>query len=129
MNTSFWEDSIDDRPTVLVQRTLRSGQNINYDGNVVVVGDVNPGAEIIASGHVLVLGSLRGLVHAGATGDEKASVTALFLNPTQLRIASHITRPPDNTAQLPAEDRAEIARIRHNEVVIEKYQSSQGILD
>lgn len=125
---NIWEDSIDDRPTVLIQRTLRSGQTVNYDGNVVVLGDANPGSEIIASGHVLIMGSARGLVHAGAMGDEKATVTALSLSPIQLRIASHITRPPDGR-QLDYEDVAEIARIKNNEVVIEKYQSLHGIMD
>ncbi len=120
-NKTFWEESVSDRPTIMVQRTLRSGQNLNYDGNVVVLGDVNPGAEIIASGHVLVMGALRGVVHAGATGDESATVTALVLNPTQLRICSHITRPPDGSQEEVA-SRPETARIRDQEVVIEAYQ-------
>ncbi len=118
---NFWNESMSKRPTVLIQRTLRSGQNLHYDGNVVIMGDVNPGAEIVASGHILVMGSLRGLVHAGATGEETATVTALYLAPTQLRIASHITRPPDgNDAEqlkLP-----ETARIKNDAVIIEEYQ-------
>jgi len=117
----LWEDKLSKKPTIMVQRTLRSGQNLNYDGNVVIMGDVNPGAEVVASGHVLVMGALRGLVHAGATGEEEATVTALFLAPTQLRIAAHITRPPDGNgleqAKLP-----ETARIKNDAVVIEEYQ-------
>jgi len=116
----LWEDSLSKKPTIMVQRTLRSGQNLHYDGNVVIIGDVNPGAEVVASGHVLVMGSLRGLVHAGATGEEEATVTALVLSPTQLRIAAHITRPPDGSesdaAKLP-----EVARIRNDVVIIEEY--------
>lgn len=116
-----WPASISNRPTMLYEKSLRSGQNIDFDGNVVVLGDVNPGAEIIASGHILVMGSLRGLVHAGATGEEGATVTALQFAPTQLRIASHITRPPDGARD--EQKSAETARIRNDEVVIEDYQS------
>jgi septum site-determining protein MinC len=79
---------------VLVRRTLRSGQTVRYTGHVVVVGDVNPGAEIIAGGDVVVWGRLRGTVHAGAGGDDDAVVCALVLAPTQLRIGSHIARSP-----------------------------------
>lgn len=106
--------------TMLVQRTLRSGQAIEFDGNIVVLGDVNPGAELIATGHIIVMGALRGVVHAGAMGDESASVTAFLLEPTQLRIATHITRPPDGgnkTAVL----EPEVARIKDGVVIIEKY--------
>jgi len=117
----LWEDTLSKKPTIMVQRTLRSGQNLHYDGNVVIMGDVNPGAEIVASGHVLVMGSLRGLVHAGATGEEEATVTALCLVPTQLRIAAHITRPPDGDdtdfVKLPG-----VARIKNDAVIIEEYQ-------
>jgi septum site-determining protein MinC len=79
---------------VLVRRTLRSGQTVRYTGHVVVVGDVNPGAEIIAGGDVVVWGRLRGTVHAGAGGDDDAVVCALMLAPTQLRIGGHIARSP-----------------------------------
>ena len=80
--------------TVLVRRTLRSGQTVRHRGHVVVIGDVNPGAEIIAGGDVVVWGRLRGTVHAGAGGDDEAVVCALALAPTQLRIGGHIARSP-----------------------------------
>ena len=81
--------------TLLLCRNLRSGQKICSDGNVVILGDINPGAEVVAGGNILVMGSLRGIAHAGAGGDETAVVAAYRLNPTQIRIANHITRPPD----------------------------------
>ncbi|MCL2678137.1 MAG: septum site-determining protein MinC [Clostridiales bacterium] len=109
--------------TMLVQRTMRSGQNVNFDGNVVVLGDVNPGAEVIASGHVLVMGALRGVVHAGAGGFDGATITALELSPTQLRIASHITRPPDGEEAGEGLLAPETARIKDGSVIIEKYQA------
>lgn len=110
--------------TALVRRTLRSGQRVRSRGNVVVLGDVNPGAEIIADGHVVVLGALRGVVHAGARGDCGATVTALSLLPTQIRIASYITRPPDGQP-LPEAYAPEVAFLREGEVVIEKYVVSK----
>lgn len=122
MSKEKWQEDVSNLPTLLIKRTLRSGQNINYDGNVVVLGDVNPGAEIICSGHILIMGVLRGLVHAGATGDDTATVTALSLNPTQLRISSHITRPPDGGGSINA-FLPETARIINNAVIIEKFTS------
>jgi septum site-determining protein MinC len=92
----YAEDSFIAGTGILVQRTLRSGQSVHHAGHVVVIGDVNPGSEIIAGGDVIVWGSLRGTVHAGAAGDEARSVCALDLSPTQLRIGNHIARPPDN---------------------------------
>ena len=115
-----FDNSLVDENTILVQRTLRSGQSVRYNGNVVILGDVNPGAEVTATGNVIVMGALRGVVHAGAKGDETAVVLALRLSPTQLRIANHITRPPDNEdveVVLP-----EIARIQNGVVTIATFQ-------
>lgn len=109
------------RDTTTIWRSMRSGQRVRFDGNVLVLGDVNPGAEIIANGSVVVMGALRGVVHAGAGGDGDAAVVALTLLPTQIRIASCITRPPDGT-NIPDSYRPEIARLRDGEVVIEKYE-------
>jgi len=105
--------------TLMVRRNLRSGQTIFHEGTVIIFGDVNPGAEIIALGHILVLGNLRGIAHAGARGDTRAVVFASRLLPTQLRIADFITRAPDGEILVPSEP--EIARIKNGMVVIEKY--------
>ncbi|MFW6256605.1 MAG: septum site-determining protein MinC [Bacillota bacterium] len=83
------------RDTVLVKGTIRSGQKVKYPTNIVIMGDVNPGSEIIAAGDIIVVGKLRGVVHAGAGGFKDAEVVALLLDPTQLRIADIISRPPD----------------------------------
>jgi septum site-determining protein MinC len=79
---------------VLIRRTLRSGFSLQHKGHVVVIGDANPGSEIIAGGDVVVWGRLLGMVHAGAEGNEQAVVCALDLSPTQLRIADHIAIAP-----------------------------------
>ena len=79
---------------LILRETIRSGRSIYHEGHVVVIGDVNPGAEIIAGGDVVVWGKLRGLVHAGALGDRSAVICALELIPTQLRIADQIAISP-----------------------------------
>ena len=81
--------------------TLRSGQNLQSNGHLVVLGDVNPGAEIEAVGNVVVLGALKGIVHAGAEGDRDACVCALSMAPTQIRIGDIITRSPDGVVASP----------------------------
>ena len=77
--------------TLLVRRTIRSGQRLHYDGNVVVMGDVNPGAEIVCSGDILVLGALRGVAHAGAEGKTDAIVFAFRLNHAAAYCPSDLT--------------------------------------
>jgi septum formation inhibitor MinC len=76
--------------TLYHRGTLRGGQALHNLGNLVVVGDVNPGAELVASGDIVVFGALRGVAHSGAQGDRAARVIALELAPTQLRIATLI---------------------------------------
>ncbi len=83
-------------PTLYIQRTLRSGQSISSDGNIVIIGDVNPGSEIIAKGDITVWGVLGGIAHAGATGNQYAKIRALKMNAIQLRIADTFARRPDN---------------------------------
>jgi len=104
--------------TTLIYRSLRSGQKYRSDGNMVVLGDINPGAEVIAGGNILVMGALKGIAHAGAYGDESAVIAAYRLNPIQLRIANHITRPPDGENIVV--NTPELAKIRAGKVVIEK---------
>lgn len=89
--------AVNNGDTLIVKKTLRSGQRVSYKGNVVIIGDVNPGAEVVASGDIVVLGHLRGVVHAGAMGNTEAEVYALSLQPTQLRIAHCIARSPDGS--------------------------------
>ncbi|HEY8418265.1 MAG TPA: septum site-determining protein MinC [Limnochordales bacterium] len=111
-------DSIGE-PCLLVRRTLRSGQRLEYDGSVVILGDVNPGAVVVCTGHVVVMGALRGVVHAGARGDTDARVIALRLEPTQLRIAHYISRPPDD--QVPSPNGPEVALVQDERIQIEAY--------
>lgn len=83
-------------PTLYIQRTLRSGQSITSDGNIVIIGDANPGSEIIAKGDITVWGILGGIAHAGSAGNQYAKIRALKMNAIQLRIADTFARRPDN---------------------------------
>lgn len=87
-------------PTLYIRRTIRSGQSISSDGNIIVIGDVNPGAEIIAKGDITVWGILGGIAHAGSDGNNYARIRALKLNPVQIRIGEVFARRPD-TINLP----------------------------
>lgn len=112
-----------ERETLLVRRTLRSGQRVRFPGNVVVLGDVNPGAEIVAGGDVVVMGWLRGVAHAGAGGDPDAAICAFRLAPSQLRIAGLVARAPDG--RRPPPDRPEVARVEEGMVTVAPYQSGR----
>lgn len=116
------ETAVAERPTqggLILKETLRSGRSIYHEGHVVIIGDVNPGAEIVASGDVIVWGRLRGLVHAGALGDETAVICALELIPTQLRIADQIAISPDEKRGRAIPEQA---AIRNGQIVAEMWQ-------
>ena len=85
----------EDLPTLYIRKTIRSGQSIASDGNIIIIGDVNPGAEIIAKGDVTVWGILSGIAHAGSDGNNYARIRALKLNPVQIRIGEIFARRPD----------------------------------
>ena len=74
---------------------LRSGQVLNFETSIVIIGDVNVGAQVTSTGNVIILGSLNGNVFAGASGNENAFVVALDMNPVQIRIGDTIARAPD----------------------------------
>jgi septum site-determining protein MinC len=74
---------------------VRSGQTLHVDEDVLLIGDVNPGGTITSNGSIIILGSLRGIAHAGQSGNAQAIIIASHLRPTQLRIAGVISRPPD----------------------------------
>jgi septum site-determining protein MinC len=108
--------------TLLYKGTLRSGQNIDYEGNVVVVGDLNPGAEVRATGDIVVTGTLRGLAHAGAGGGQ-GSVVAFRFEPTQIRIGDVIGRPPEGDAR--SSQKPEVARLKDGMILIEPLEGTR----
>lgn len=103
---------------VFVHRTLRSGFKIEHHGHVMVLGDVNPGAEVIAGGSVIVWGRLRGSVHAGAEGNDSAVVCALEMAPTQLRIADQVASFPQRRGK----SEPEMARIASGRILSESWK-------
>ncbi len=111
-------DADPDRGTdgALLKRRVRSGQLIRHPGHVVVVGDVNPGAQIVAGGDIIVWGRLQGTVHAGAFGDPTAVVCALEMTPTLIRIADVTVRNHRG--------KAEQAHIKEQEITFTKWDKS-----
>lgn len=103
-----------------IRRTLRSGQTVEHPGTVIVVGDVNPGAKIVAGRNVIIWGRLRGTVHAGAIIAEDAFVCALELSPMQLIIGTIISRAPADGVQ--GEIIPEMAFVQDGQIVAEAWQ-------
>jgi len=98
--------------TKFVLNSLRSGQREEYQGSIVICGDVNFGAEIIAGGNIMVLGALRGLAHAGANGNVSAFISANFIDVTQIRIANLVREVGEKI------DKCPICKIEKNEIII-----------
>ena len=94
IDKSFTKE-IEETKAKIYDGSLRSGIKIEYDGTVVVLGDINAGSEVIAGENVIALGTIRGLAHAGATGNRAAIIVANEILAPQLRIADIITRQPD----------------------------------
>jgi septum site-determining protein MinC len=111
-------DLRDASDTLFLRRTVRSGQAIHHPSSVVVLGDVNAGAEIVAGKDIIVWGVLRGMVHAGYPDNEGAMVCSLLLAPVQLRIAHLLSRPPEG---LEVQPRPEVATIRSGQIVVESW--------
>lgn len=101
-----------DNSALVIRNTCRSGMRVVSDTDCVVLGDVNPGAEVIAVGDVIIFGNLRGVAHAGADGDRSARIWALSIEPSQIRIADIVAVPPRGGKPTPK--RFEIAEIQDN---------------
>lgn len=107
---------------ISVARIIRSGQVLEVPGDLLLLGDVNPGGEVVAGGNIFILGALKGIAHAGATGNAEAVISASVMMPTQLRIANIISRAPDiTTEELNRE--TECAYINEeNQIIIDRIQ-------
>ncbi|ACD53179.1 septum site-determining protein MinC [Clostridium botulinum] len=110
--------------TKFIRRTVRSGQCLNYPGNIVIIGDVNSGAEVHAGGNIIVLGSLKGSVNAGNTGNKKSIIAAFLLEPEILKIADVITISPDG---LEKPKYPEIAKVKDGTIIVEPYLANKYI--
>ena len=98
--------------------SVRSGQVVKYPGSIVILGDVNPGGEVMAEGNVNIIGSLKGLVHAGCTGNKDCFVSAFVLEPTQLRIGEIISYIPKETIKTKEKSRPSFAYVDNGKIYI-----------
>lgn len=97
-NVILKEDAIkwkEENEVRIIARTIRSGQEVSITGDLLLVGDVNPGGTVKATGNIFILGSLQGIAHAGYNGNLQAVIMASYMNPVQLRIANLYSRSPD----------------------------------
>lgn len=115
------DTTLEGENSVFIQRTLRSGFKILSHGHVTVLGDVNPGAEVVAGGNVVVWGRVRGSIVAGADGNDQAVVCAMVLEPTQLRIANLVANLPFK--KIPAQPVS--AAIRNGIILVEPWKSKE----
>lgn len=110
--------------TRFIRKTVRGGQCINYPGNIVIIGDVNSGAEVSAAGNVIVLGTLKGKVSAGTNGNTKAVIAAFSLQPELLKIAKCMAMSPDDTGK---PKYPELAKIKDGVIIVEPYLPNKYI--
>lgn len=113
----------DGLPTALVERTIRSGQELAVEGHLVLLGNVHRGAAVRAGGSIFILGTLRGVAHAGYPEDEGAVVLAWRMQPSQIRIAGAVARAPGKAEERPY---PEVARLHGGRIVIEPYGTPPG---
>lgn len=110
--------------TKFLRKTVRGGQCIHFPGNIVIIGDINSGAEVYAGGNIIVLGSIKGNVFAGDNGNKKAIIAAFSLEPEILKIDDIITISPDDY-QKPKYP--EVARIKDGSIIVEPYLTNKYI--
>lgn len=109
---------------VVVMKDMKPGSQINSKGNTVVMGNISSGARVVAGGNVIVMGSVTGFIHAGAMGNENAYVVANYLNPKVLQIADNMAEAPDDDSfEDEKEISPEIAFVSKGRIVIESYLS------
>lgn len=112
-----YEKNTDVSETKFYRGSLRSGQKIETEGSVVIIGDVNAGAEVIAGENIIVVGILRGLAHAGAKGNAKAVIASSVIESTQLRIANLVKEMEKD--YVPEDKRFNYAYVKDNAIVLE----------
>ena len=101
-------------PTKVIKKTIRSGQAVVHDGDVIVMGNLNSGGEIISAGNVMILGEAKGVIRAGVKGAEDSIIYAILMNPELIQIANHV-------AHLSKMSKSAVAHVRGGKVVFENY--------
>ena len=108
---------------LIINRSLRAGQRVEHRGDILILGDVNKDAEVLAGGNIIVLGKLRGIAKAGLIGDESAVIIALIMEPQMLQISRKKAIPGDNEGVSPGYP--EIAKIEKGEIVLEAIEGAE----
>ncbi len=98
---------------------LRSGQSLDTENSIIILGDINPGASVVSNGNIIVLGAIKGTAFAGAMGNKNAFIFALEMNPMQVRIADTIARAPDKPDKSQAASQPRIAFLENDTIYIE----------
>ncbi|MCR6514198.1 septum site-determining protein MinC [Clostridium sp. LY3-2] len=109
--------------TKFIRKTVRGGQCISYDGNIVIIGDINSGSEVTAAGNIIVLGSVKGSVSAGISGNSKAIIAAFSLQPEVLKIGDKMALSPDSEKPM----YPEVAKIKNGMIIVEPYLPNKYI--
>ena len=110
--------------TKFIRKTVRGGQCVDFQGNIVIVGDVNSGAEVYAGGNIIVLGSIKGNVYAGVGGNRKAIIAAFALQPEILKIGDIITISPDDFEK---PKYPEVAKVKDDAIIVDPYLTNKYI--
>ncbi len=111
---------------VIIMKDMKSGSQVNSTSNVVVMGNVDPGAKVVANGNIIVMGQVKGFIHAGADGNENAYVVASDFKPKVLKIANNFAEAPeDDSYEEEKQSGPEIAFISDGRMVVESYLSKQ----
>ena len=115
---------VNEGKTKFIRKTVRGGECIDYSGNIIIIGDINSGAEVYAAGNVIVLGRIKGKVSAGTNGNAKAVIAAFLLQPEMLKIASVIAMSPDDIEK---PRYPELAKIKNGSIIVEPYLPNKYI--
>ena len=110
--------------TKFIKKTIRSGQSVDYPGNIIIIGDINNGAEVSAGGNIIVLGSIKGHVKAGTGGNKKSIIAAFSMQPELMQISDILTVPPDDGIK---PSYPEVAIIKDGYIVVEPYLPNKYI--
>ncbi|CUP34710.1 septum formation inhibitor [Clostridium baratii] len=110
--------------TKFLRKTVRGGQSIRYNGNIVIIGDINSGAEVTAAGNIIVLGAIKGNVSAGANGNTKAIIAAFSLQPEILKISNIVTLSPYDSEE---PEYPEVAKVKDGAIIVEPYLPNKYI--
>ncbi|WP_216828799.1 septum site-determining protein MinC [Alkalihalobacterium elongatum] len=112
----------EEKQTVMVSKIVRSGQVFKVIGDLLLIGDVNPGGAVVATGNIFVMGALRGMAQAGSDGDESAVIAASVMAPSQLKISEHLRQEPNRNEQVDRQMECAYINSNDNTIVLERIQ-------